>query len=78
MNGEVDLVNLDVVLQWKPFTTSMIGTPCSGTIYEVASIYILLDALQDLDPSAPIPVTNIAKITTTMESFTIGTPASIP
>ena len=71
-NGLVDLFNLDVTLVWTPFDSDMIGTPCSATVYSVATVFVLLNPEQEVDISNPYPMTEITNTTTTTNSFVIG------
>ena len=67
-----DLFNQQISLSWVPFDSDMIGTPCSATITQTAIVYVLLDPVQALDISDPLPVTVIANTTVTDASYIIG------
>lgn len=72
INNETDVFNFDVVFEWEPFDTAMIGSPCSALVLQSATAYLLIDRAQDLDPDELLPATAVFNGTPTEETYTIS------
>ena len=71
-NNASDVYNLELSFSWKQYDTEMIGTPCSAVISSPATVFLMLNPEQEMDPTNMLPVTPIFNTTPSANEYTVA------